>query len=75
MDERLYTYTAGVGLVEDADTADSQPAEETEARPLYQGGQLAAAGLGAALTWNGGSVRIRVATDADAGTIDIVVVA
>lgn len=75
MDERFYTFTAGVGLVEDADTADSQPAEETAERTLYVAGQQAAEGLGAALTWGGGTVRVRVAVDAVAETIEIGTVA
>lgn len=61
MDERFYTFTSGVGLVED----------EATARTLYVAGQQAAEGLGAALTWGGGTVRVRVATDAGAGTIEI----
>lgn len=71
MDERFYTFTSGVGLVEDEATASAQPEEETAARTLYVAGQQAAEGLGAALTWGGGTVRVRVATDAGAGTIEI----
>lgn len=63
MDVRTYTYTSGSGLVEDADTAGAQPEDGTPEFNLYRGGQEAAIAIGSALTWNGGSRRIRVTTD------------
>lgn len=70
-DVRVYTYTPGVGLVEDADTAGAQPEDGTREWNAYLGGQDAARAIGSILTWAGGTARIRVTTDADAGTIDV----
>lgn len=78
-DVRDYTFTPERGLVEDATTAatrdellalQAEPDAE-RALALLQASQMAAAALGAALTWSGGSVRLRVTTDAAAGTVDV----
>lgn len=73
-DVRVYTYTPGVGLVEDEDTAGAQPEDGTREHNAYTGGQDAARAIGSVLTWGGGSARIRVTTDADAGSLSVEVV-
>ncbi len=67
IDERFYTYTQGVGLVEDEETAGDQPEDGTPERNLYMGGQEAARAIGSSLTWQGGSARVRVAVDTETG--------
>ncbi len=45
MEEREYTFTPGVGLVEDAATANDQPVEGTPEFEAYQAAQVAAQAL------------------------------
>lgn len=83
MDVRTYTFTHGVGLVEDDATAGDQPPELVDAgapdaadvaaaRALYVASQEA---LGGALARAGSaSVRIQVAIDAAQGTIGVEVI-
>lgn len=72
-DVRFYTFTPGVGLVEDAETAADQPVEPSPEFNAYVGAQDAARALGSAMTWRDGSapVRIRVETDLVTGDFSI----
>lgn len=72
-DVRFYTFTVGTGLVEDADTAASQPVEPSPEYTAYVGAQDAARALGSAMSWRDGAppVRIRVETNLATGDFTI----
>lgn len=74
IDVRTYTFTQGVGLVEDAETGANQPTEPA-ARARYVAGQIAAGNLAAELTAPDdapASLRLRVDTSGAEPVVEVV---